>query len=212
MRFSTKALIAGLVVSSILLIANGASAQRPAASPARSSTRRTPIEGVTITISAEVLSREIVKLTNKKGKFTVSHSDATMTYEYKFEKDGLSNADPPGRARRSAAPIRGVTRSCRWRLLPRPEGTLHPRAVRPAGAGERSAASTRASRRSGSAISSSRPQSSPQGGRARPRDGGSAHRAGRGGAAVRGLPDRGHRSRSGARDRPRGCARHADPV
>jgi tetratricopeptide (TPR) repeat protein len=48
----------------------------------------TPIEGVKITISAETLNRDIVKTTNKKGKFTVAHSDATADYRYKFEKEG----------------------------------------------------------------------------------------------------------------------------
>lgn len=48
----------------------------------------TPIADVTITISAPGMKREMVKTSNKKGKFTVSHSDAAMTYEYRFEKPG----------------------------------------------------------------------------------------------------------------------------
>ena len=48
----------------------------------------TPIEGVKITISAETLNRDLVKTTNKKGKFTVAHTDATAGYQYKFEKEG----------------------------------------------------------------------------------------------------------------------------
>ena len=47
-----------------------------------------PIEGVTITISEESLSRDIVKTTIKKGKFTVTHSQGGMRFQYKFEKAG----------------------------------------------------------------------------------------------------------------------------
>ncbi len=47
-----------------------------------------PIEGVTITVSEESLPRDIVKTTNKKGKFTVAHSQGGMRFQYKLEKEG----------------------------------------------------------------------------------------------------------------------------
>jgi tetratricopeptide (TPR) repeat protein len=89
MRISTRYLTVGLLMAALLLIVHGASAQqagRIAGTVVGPDGK--PIEGVTITISAPALSREMVKRTNAKGKFTVSHSDAAMTYEYRFEKEG----------------------------------------------------------------------------------------------------------------------------
>jgi tetratricopeptide (TPR) repeat protein len=113
MKFSIKTLTAGLVVTALLLIANGASAQQAGRIAGTVvGPDGAPIEGVTITISAPVLSREIVKLTNKKGKFTVSHSDAAMAYEYKFEKDGYQTLTL------EVSPPVGGTDSREYTLLP----------------------------------------------------------------------------------------------
>lgn len=71
-----------------------------------------PIEGVRITISPVGLDTEVVKTTNKKGKFTVAHSDAAMTYTYTFEKEGYQTlvleVNPPV----------GSTESRKFQLLP----------------------------------------------------------------------------------------------
>lgn len=48
-----------------------------------------PIEGVEVTITTvNFESYRDTATSNKKGRFTVSHTDATFTYTYKFEKDG----------------------------------------------------------------------------------------------------------------------------
>jgi hypothetical protein len=48
-----------------------------------------PIEGVTITVTNPAKeSDEIIKVTNKKGKVTITHLDSFPTYTYKFEKEG----------------------------------------------------------------------------------------------------------------------------
>jgi tetratricopeptide (TPR) repeat protein len=48
-----------------------------------------PIEGVTVTVTnPEKETDEIVKLTNKKGKVTITHLDSFPTFIYKFEKEG----------------------------------------------------------------------------------------------------------------------------
>jgi len=48
-----------------------------------------PIEGVTITVTnPDKESGEIIKVTNKKGKVTITHLDSFPTYTYKFEKEG----------------------------------------------------------------------------------------------------------------------------
>jgi len=48
-----------------------------------------PIEGVTVTVTnpAQAAS-EIIKVTNKKGKVTITHLDSFPTYTYKLEKEG----------------------------------------------------------------------------------------------------------------------------
>ncbi len=48
-----------------------------------------PIDGVTITVTnPDKESGEIIKVTNKKGKVTITHLDSFPTYTYKFEKEG----------------------------------------------------------------------------------------------------------------------------
>jgi len=48
-----------------------------------------PIEGVTITVTNPAReAEEIIKVTNKKGKVTITHLDSFPTYTYKFEKEG----------------------------------------------------------------------------------------------------------------------------
>jgi tetratricopeptide (TPR) repeat protein len=100
MRFTSKLAIVALTAVSSILIVTDASAQAAGRVAGTVTTPDgTPIEGVTITITAETLKLEIVKTTNKKGKFTVAHSDATANYNYKFEKDGYQTmvlpVDPP---------------------------------------------------------------------------------------------------------------------
>jgi len=75
-------------VASFLIIADASAQQAGRIAGTVINTDGTPIEGVTVTISAPGVDLEMVKTTNKKGKFTVSHSDAAMTYHYKFEKEG----------------------------------------------------------------------------------------------------------------------------
>ena len=58
----------------------------------------TPLEGVTITISQEVLSHDLVKTTNKKGKFTVSLSSGGRTYQFKLQKEGFQTVAVPVQA------------------------------------------------------------------------------------------------------------------
>ena len=48
-----------------------------------------PIEGVTITVTnPSKAADEILRVTNKKGKVTITHLDSFPTYTYKFEKEG----------------------------------------------------------------------------------------------------------------------------
>jgi tetratricopeptide (TPR) repeat protein len=48
-----------------------------------------PIDGVTITVTNPAKAAdEIIKVTNKKGKVTITHLDSFPTYTYKFEKEG----------------------------------------------------------------------------------------------------------------------------
>jgi tetratricopeptide (TPR) repeat protein len=49
-----------------------------------------PIEGVQVTITtADLVNYEDTATSNKKGRFMVAHSDSTLTYTYKLEKDGF---------------------------------------------------------------------------------------------------------------------------
>ena len=89
MRFTSKLVIVALTtVSSILIVADVSAQAAGRIAGTVTTPDGTPIEGVKITVSAETLSRDIVKTTNKKGKFTVAHTDATADYQYKFEKEG----------------------------------------------------------------------------------------------------------------------------
>ncbi len=113
MRNTSKSLsIALAAVASFLIIADASAQQAGRIAGTVINTDGTPIEGVTVTISAETLSRDIVKTTNKKGKFTVSHSDATVTYGYKFEKEGYQTLLLP------VSPPVGGTQSREFKLLP----------------------------------------------------------------------------------------------
>jgi tetratricopeptide (TPR) repeat protein len=48
-----------------------------------------PIAGVKIIITTpQLASFNVEKKTNKRGKFVMGHNDATMTFEYRFEKEG----------------------------------------------------------------------------------------------------------------------------
>jgi tetratricopeptide (TPR) repeat protein len=48
-----------------------------------------PIEGVRVTITtADLVNYQDTATSNKKGRFMVGHSDSTLTYTYKFEKEG----------------------------------------------------------------------------------------------------------------------------
>jgi len=100
MRCTSKILIVALAaVSSILIVADASAQAGGRIAGTVTTPDGTPIEGVKITISAEKLSHDIVKITNKKGKFTVAYTDATANYQYKFEKEGyqtmLLPVDPP---------------------------------------------------------------------------------------------------------------------
>jgi len=100
MRFTSKLVIVALTtVSSILIVADVSAQAAGRIAGTVTTPDGTPIEGVKITVSAETLSRDIVKTTNKKGKFTVAHTDATADYQYKFEKEGYQTmvlpVDPP---------------------------------------------------------------------------------------------------------------------
>ncbi len=117
--------IALAAVASFLIIADASAQQAGRIAGTVINIDGTPIEGVTVTISAETLSRDIVKTTNKKGKFTVSHSDAAMTYHYKFEKEGYQTLLLP------VSPPVGGTQSREFKLLPVAAG---PPAGSPAGA------------------------------------------------------------------------------
>ncbi|MCJ7756305.1 MAG: carboxypeptidase regulatory-like domain-containing protein, partial [Thermoanaerobaculales bacterium] len=49
-----------------------------------------PIEGVLVTITTtELVNYEDTATSNKKGRFMVGHSDSTLTYTYKLEKEGF---------------------------------------------------------------------------------------------------------------------------
>ena len=100
MRFTSKIIIVALAaIASILIVADVSAQAAGRIAGTVTTPDGTPIEGVKITISADTLSRDIVKTTNKKGKFTVAHSDATVNYQYKFEKEGFQTmvlpVDPP---------------------------------------------------------------------------------------------------------------------
>jgi len=100
MRFTSKlGIVALTAVASILAVADASAQAAGRIAGTVTTPDGTPIEGVKITISAEILSRDIVKTTNKKGRFTVSHSDSTVPYQYKFEKEGYQTmvlpVDPP---------------------------------------------------------------------------------------------------------------------
>ena len=48
-----------------------------------------PIEGVTVTVTNPAKEdSKVTKVTNKKGKVTITHLDSFPTYTYKFEKEG----------------------------------------------------------------------------------------------------------------------------
>jgi tetratricopeptide (TPR) repeat protein len=96
----SKPVVAALAALTSLVIVAAASAQQAGRIAGTVTTPDgTPLEGVTIIVSSETLDREIVKTTNKKGKFTVAHSDASLPYMYKFEKEGYQTmvlpVDPP---------------------------------------------------------------------------------------------------------------------
>jgi tetratricopeptide (TPR) repeat protein len=89
MKTNTKLGIAALALTVFFLVTPEVSAQQAGRIAGTVTTPDgTPIEGVTITISEESLGRDIVKTTNKKGKFTVSHSQGGMRFQYKLEKEG----------------------------------------------------------------------------------------------------------------------------
>jgi len=92
-------IVALTTVSSILIVADVSAQAAGRIAGTVTTPDGTPIEGVKITVSAETLSRDIVKTTNKKGKFTVAHTDATADFQYKFEKEGYQTmvlpVDPP---------------------------------------------------------------------------------------------------------------------
>lgn len=96
MKVTSKLGIATLAFSFFSLLTLGVSAQqagRVAGTVVDS--EGTPIEGVTVTVSAEDLSRDIVRTTNKKGKFTIAHSQGGMVYQYKFVKEGFQTVVLP---------------------------------------------------------------------------------------------------------------------
>ncbi|MDX2435864.1 MAG: tetratricopeptide repeat protein [Acidobacteriota bacterium] len=66
-----------------------------------------PIQGVTITVTTSSLEnyRE-TKETNKKGRFLVAHTDATLTYTYKMEKEGYET-----RVEKVRPPVGGVSQA-----------------------------------------------------------------------------------------------------
>jgi tetratricopeptide (TPR) repeat protein len=117
MNFSLKLVILALtVVSSILIVADVSAQAAGRIAGTVTTPDGTPIEGVTITISADTLSRDIVKTTNKKGKFTVAHSDATTIYQYKFEKEGFQTIVLP------VNPPIGGTEVLEFQMMPEAAG------------------------------------------------------------------------------------------
>ena len=86
---SKPVVVALMAVTSLVIIADVSAQMAGRVAGTVTAPDATPLEGVTITISAETLKRDLVKTTNKKGKFTVAHSDATVVYQYKFEKEGF---------------------------------------------------------------------------------------------------------------------------
>ena len=54
-----------------------------------------PIPGVKITVTEPSLNTQIEKTTNKKGKATISVVDATKTYNFRFEYEGMNPLDTP---------------------------------------------------------------------------------------------------------------------
>ena len=84
-----------------------------------------PLEGVTVTVTAPDLDDfEIVKVTNKKGKFTVTHSDVGRTYLYTLSKEGYETT------RQEIQPAAGGTMMAEF-ILPPPQADQQPSA--PAG-------------------------------------------------------------------------------
>jgi tetratricopeptide (TPR) repeat protein len=72
-----------------------------------------PLEGVTVTVTAPDLEDfEIVKTTNKKGKFMVTHSDVGRTYLYTLSKEGYQTT------RQEIQPAAGGTMMAEFRLPP----------------------------------------------------------------------------------------------
>ncbi|RMF78004.1 MAG: hypothetical protein D6739_12185, partial [Nitrospirae bacterium] len=72
-----------------------------------------PIPGVTVTVtSPEMPSLKIVKRTNKKGRFVVTHTDVTLAYEYTLEKEGYQTLRKPVR------PLAGGTVMIKFTMAP----------------------------------------------------------------------------------------------
>ncbi len=89
MKLKAKTVVAALLMAACFFPAAAAAQQAGRIAGTVLTTEGVPIEGVRVTISPVGLDTEIVKTTNKKGKFTVAHSDAAMSYTYTFEKDGF---------------------------------------------------------------------------------------------------------------------------
>jgi len=89
MRFHAKIAVAALSLATFFVSAVAFAQQAGRVAGTVVTTDGEPIPGVQVTISPVGLNTEIVKTTNKKGKFTVAHSDAAMTYTYTFKKEGF---------------------------------------------------------------------------------------------------------------------------
>ncbi|MEJ2189241.1 MAG: tetratricopeptide repeat protein [Acidobacteriota bacterium] len=89
MKIHARIAVAALSLVTCFVPADVAAQQAGRVAGTVTTTDGEPIAGVRITISPVGLDTEMVKTSNKKGKFTVAHSDAAMTYTYTFEKEGF---------------------------------------------------------------------------------------------------------------------------
>lgn len=86
--------IAVWLISTVLLVVGNLDVEAQAArvSVTVEDAAGNPIEGVTVTITCPAKDDdEIVRVTNKKGKITVTHLDSLQTYRYQAEKEGFQS-------------------------------------------------------------------------------------------------------------------------
>ncbi len=72
-----------------------------------------PIPGVTVTVTTpDMPSFKLVKRTNRKGRFVVTHTDVNLAYEYTLEKEGYRTLRKPVR------PLAGGTVMIKFTMVP----------------------------------------------------------------------------------------------